>query len=330
VTPPTDTNTAGEPHCVTATVRDAFGNPVPDVTVRFSVSGANSASGSSSTDANGEAGFCYTGTNAGGDAISAFADTDNDGTQDAEEPSGTATKIYVAAAPATVIMDPVADTNPVDSQHCVTATVRDAFGNPTAGIVVRFTVMGSVNTSGSDTTDENGQATFCYMGPPLPGDDVITAYADTDNDNTQDLGEPSGAATKAWMLPVTTPLCEITITNGGRITAANGDKATFGGNARSDADSNTQGEEQYQDHGPAQPLNVHSINVLAIVCDGGQEASIYGEATIDGAGSFFYRIKVKDLGEPGVGRDTYWILLQTGYTSGEQVLQAGNVQIRKE
>jgi hypothetical protein len=213
----------------------------------------------------------------------------------------------------------------------VTATVSDASGNPVEGVIVRFTVTGSVTASGECTTDANGQCSFTYDGPPLPGDDVITAYADTDNDNTQDVGEPTGAATKAWVLPVTTPLCEITITNGGRITAANGDKATFGGNARSDADSSTQGEEQYQDHGPAQPLNVHSINVLAIVCDGlGEEASIYGQATIDGAGSFFYRIKVKDLAESGIGQDTYWILLQTGYTSGEQTLEGGNVQISKQ
>jgi hypothetical protein len=231
--------------------------------------------------------------------------------------------------PTTLTLDPPTAINDVETQHCVTATVEDASGNPVPDLTVRFTVTGSVNTSESATTDANGQATFCYQGPLLPGMDVITAFADTDNDNTQDPGEPMGAATKTWMLPVTTPLCEITITNGGLITALNGDKASFGGNAKSDAAGNTQGQEEYQDHGPAQPLNVHSINVLAIVCDGlGQEASIYGQATIGGAGSFFYRIKVKDLGEAGVAQDTYWILLQSGYNSGEQLLEGGNVQIK--
>ena len=43
----------------------------------------------------------------------------------------------------------------------------------------------------------------------------------------------------------------------------------------------------------------------------------------------FYRINVKDVGEPGVGRDTYWILLQNGYNSGQQTLEGGNVQIRR-
>jgi len=128
---------------------------------------------------------------------------------------------------------------------------------------------------------------------------------------------------------VTTPLCEIFIADGGRITALNGDKATFGGNARSSATGQTSGQQTYQDQGPAQPLTVKALSVLAIVCEGSTQASIYGQATINGSGSFFYRINVKDVGEPGVGTDTYWILLQNGYTSGQQTLEGGNVQIRR-
>ena len=125
----------------------------------------------------------------------------------------------------------------------------------------------------------------------------------------------------------TTPLCEITITNGGWIIAANGDRG-FGGNAKSNESGQTQGQEQYQDHGPIQPLNVHSINVLAIVCEGTLQASIFfGQATVNGSGTFTYRINVRDLGEPGAGYDTYWLLLQTGYNSGQQVLRGGNVHI---
>jgi hypothetical protein len=236
-----------------------------------------------------------------------------------------------AGPPATLTLTPVADTNAVDTQHCVTATVRDAMGRPVPDVTVRFMVTGSVSTSDSDVTDANGEATFCYMGPALPGADLIHAFADTNGDDAQDLGEPFGDAAKLWVLPVTTPLCEITITNGGWITALNGDRGSFGGNAKSSETGDTQGQEEYQDHGPAQPLNVHSINVLAIVCDGpGEEASIYGRATIDGADSLFYRIKVRDLAESGRGQDTYWILLETGYTSGDRTLEGGNVQIRKQ
>ena len=235
-------------------------------------------------------------------------------------------KLADIGAPATLVLSPAAATNPVGTSHTVTATVTDAGGNPVRDIVVRFTVTGSVSTSGSCTTGANGQCSFTYPGPALPGPDVITAYADTDGDSTQDVGEPTGGATKIWALPVTTPLCEIKISNGGRITALNGDKASFGGNARSSATGQTSGQQTYQDQGPAEPLTVNALSVLAIVCEGTTQASIYGQATINGSGSFFYRI---DVGEPGVGRDTYWILLQNGYNSGQHTLDGGNVQIRR-
>ena len=224
--------------------------------------------------------------------------------------------------PATLVLTPATDTNTVDDQHCVTATVRDAFGNPTPGITVRFRVTGSVNTTGSVVTNAAGQAQFCYTGPGLPGADVITAYADTNGDNVRQPTEPQGTAAKTWVIPASTEGCKVTY--GGRITAANGDKATFGGNAKADG---LKGQEEYQDHGPAADLNVHSIDVLAVTCSrDGTQASIFGTATVNGGGSFDYRIDLKDLGEPG-SSDTYRIRLSNGYDSGVQVLEGGNVQI---
>jgi CSLREA domain-containing protein len=99
LSPPTATNDTGDEHCVTATARDGSGATMAGVTVRFSVSGANSASGSDVTDANGVAGFCYTGTNAGLDTIAAYADTDNDSVQGNGEPADEAFKTYVAPPP---------------------------------------------------------------------------------------------------------------------------------------------------------------------------------------------------------------------------------------
>ncbi len=46
---------------MTATVEDESGNPVPDVTVAFDVTGSNSESGSEITNDDGEVEFCYTG-----------------------------------------------------------------------------------------------------------------------------------------------------------------------------------------------------------------------------------------------------------------------------
>jgi CSLREA domain-containing protein len=99
LSPPTATNDTGEEHCVTATARDGSGIAIVGVTVRFSVSGVNSASGSDTTDANGVAEFCYTGTNAGLDTIEAYVDTNGDSVQDDGEPADTAFKTYVAVVP---------------------------------------------------------------------------------------------------------------------------------------------------------------------------------------------------------------------------------------
>jgi hypothetical protein len=233
-----------------------------------------------------------------------------------------------AGAPATLTLAPKTASNPVDAQHCVTATVQDIFGAPTPGITVRFTVTGSVNTTGAQTTNASGQATFCYTGPPLPGADAISAYADTDNDNVQDAGEPSDTAAKTWVLPSGTALCVVKVTNGGWIITDAGDRANFGGNAKESSSLVASGNENYQDHGPAEPMHVKSIIIQAITCNPAQtQASIFGQATINGTGNHNFRIDVQDNGEPGKGADHYRMRLDTGYDSGDHILSGGNVQI---
>lgn len=224
------------------------------------------------------------------------------------------------APPATVMLSPVAATNPVGSSHTVTATVTDASGQPVPGVTVHFTVTGAVNTSGSCLTDANGQCSFTYQGPVLPGQDVITGCAGPNG------AAPCGTATKTWVLPVSTPGCEVNITNGGWIVAPDGGNGSFGGNAKIAADGTLSGEEQYTDHG-ATNIDVHSLYVLAIVCNNNFEfADIYGQATINGAGAHYFRIEVTDP-DTVSGPDTYGITLDTGYTTGDQPLRGGNVEI---
>ena len=332
VTPVTDTNKAGEQHCVTATVRDASGTAVGSgVKVFFTVTGANSATGTKTTNASGQAEFCYTGTKVGIDTIRAVADANASGSEDVgDTPPGTATKVYGPAGPATVVVSPPTATNTVGEEHCVTATAADAFGNATPGVTVYFTVTGTTTgrntSSGSATTDANGQARFCYTAQ-FPGADTIKAVADADGDGSGEATEPTGTATKTYVLPVSTPLCQVTISNGGWIIAANGDRSSFGGNAKVAKDGQVQGEQLYQDHGPAQTLTVKSTRVLAVTCSG-TEATIYGTATIDGAGQFFFRIQVSDVSQNGKG-DRYGILLSNGYYSGDQPLRGGNITIKR-
>lgn len=220
-----------------------------------------------------------------------------------------------AGPPADITLTPPTADNLVDSQHCVTATVRDEFGNPVPGATVNFSTAGSTSANGSAVTDADGQASFCYTGPALPGSDVITATA-------QGGSDPTATAAKNWVIPPSTPGCKVN--TGGRITAANGDKATFGGNVKADG---AKGEIEYRDHGPATDISVHSIEVLAVVCSpDGTSARIFGTATVNGSGPFDFRVDVRDLGEPG-RTDTYRIRLSNGYDSGERVLDQGNIQI---
>jgi hypothetical protein len=239
-----------------------------------------------------------------------------------------ALRFSTCTAAATLTLSPKTATNPVDSQHCVTATVKDAGGNLLSGVTVRFSVTGSVNTSGSGTTNASGQATFCYTGPALPGSDVISAYADNNTNNTQDPGEPSDTAAKIWTPPGGTP-CTVKVTNGGWIVTGHGDRASFGGVAKETTAGLDSGNEKYQDHGPADPMNVKATSIVDVTCGSTTMASIFGTATIDGAGNHIFRIDVKDLGEPGKGVDHYRMRLDTGYDSGDRILKGGNVQIHK-
>jgi hypothetical protein len=212
-------------------------------------------------------------------------------------------------------LTPLTATNPIGGSHTVTAHVFDVLG-PYVGDTVLFSVTGgpaAVPSSGSGVSNGAGETTFTFSNtPPALGTNTITA---TDGDLT-------ATATKTWAFPTSTPGCKVTY--GGRVTAANGDAASFGGNAFGTGPS---GQEEYQDHGAAVNINVHSITVDAVTCSPDRtSASIFGTATIDGAGSYTFRIDVQDNGEPGTS-DHYRIRLSNGYDSGDQLLSSGNIQI---
>jgi hypothetical protein len=115
--------------------------------------------------------------------------------------------------------------------------------------------------------------------------------------------------------------CKITF--GGWITTLAGDKATFGGNVHE-----TRGQLEYQDHGPAVDINVHSIRIDSVFCvsDAFAAATVTGFATIDGDGVHEFTLDLVDAGEPGRS-DLFRIRMSNGYDSGEQPLLGGNVQV---
>jgi hypothetical protein len=126
---------------------------------------------------------------------------------------------------------------------------------------------------------------------------------------------------------VSTPGCEIKISDGGYITAQNGDRGSFGGNAKVSASGTASGEQTYHDHGPVQPLDFKALTVQAVICNNDGTAEIYGSGTVNGLSSE-YRIQLDDNGEPGTS-DRYGITITTaGYTSGYKTLEGGNIQIK--
>jgi Bacterial Ig-like domain (group 1) len=221
-------------------------------------------------------------------------------------------------------LSPAADTNPVGTTHTVTATVQDAAGQPVPNALVRFSVSGSVTTSGQCTSGTNGKCSFSYQGPQLPGADLISAFVDTDGDGVQDqclvaLGcsnEPGATATKAWVLPTSTAG---QANGGGQIQSAAGDKISFGFYAKSAG--GLQGSCNVVEHGGRM---IKCLNVTALVLSGNQ-ATIYGNATDDGAATT-YVIHAVDNADPGKGADTFSIQTAGGY-SASGTLTAGNVQV---
>jgi hypothetical protein len=128
---------------------------------------------------------------------------------------------------------------------------------------------------------------------------------------------------------VSTPNCELKISDGGWIVAVHGDVGTFGGNAKVSSEGISSGQQEYHDHGPLQPITVNTIDVQAVACsDDRTRASIFGNATVNGVGPYEYEIDLEDAREPGTD-DKYRIFIPgVAYESGLQTLKGGNIQIR--
>jgi len=219
--------------------------------------------------------------------------------------------------PATLALSPAAHANPVGTTHAVTATVTDASRQPVANVTVRFSVTGSITASGSCPTDTAGQCSFPYRGPTFPGADLISAYADTNDNGVQDTGEPAGTATQAWVLPSSS---RGHATGGGHITDVAGNNIAFGFTVKSDR--RLKGRCTVVDHAAGRMIKC--LDVLALV-QSGNMATFWGNATDNGMATS-YMIQVFDNGEPGRGVDTFAILTASSY-SRFGTLTAGNVQV---
>ncbi|HEU5422279.1 MAG TPA: Ig-like domain-containing protein, partial [Nitrolancea sp.] len=181
---PTNVSAAvGTAQTITATVVDLDGDPIPGVVVSFSVSGVNAASGSVTTDSDGEASFSYTGAHVGTDTVSA--------TTPGVQVAATATIVWSVAE--SVSISPETVTVATGVVQSFTATVVDVDGDPVPGEVVMFTVTGANPTSGTATTNSDGQASFSYNGT-ASGTDTVTAFVDLNNNGSAGSNEPAAKA----------------------------------------------------------------------------------------------------------------------------------------
>jgi hypothetical protein len=169
----------------TATVLDAANLPRPGVTVRFKVTGANSTSSSAVSDAQGQAKLTYTGTNAGTDQITAFADINNNGVQEVTEPFATASETFTLKEADRILVPNLigltrtgaetalnqvglalgkVTTETFESIRAITLFVRAQ--SPAAGALVN--PGSAVNITVSSTIDEGPVESFFHISKPGP------------------------------------------------------------------------------------------------------------------------------------------------------------------
>ena len=155
--PSAATNVVNVQHCLTAIARLESGEPAGNRSVLFAVAGANpSPQRNAPRTRAAPRSSATTDTNAGQDTITAFVDNDKNGQRDAGDPQATATKLWLAQPPESLVLTPPDATNPTNTTHTVLATVTD-HGSPIANVKVVFDIRGtSQGTHEDDRRERTG------------------------------------------------------------------------------------------------------------------------------------------------------------------------------
>jgi hypothetical protein len=212
---------------------------------------------------------------------------------------------------------------PGDATVC-TATVTDTAkgGQSTPTGTVSFSSSGADSFGGNPCTlSGSGASASCvvvFSSLPLGGRVITASYG---GDSTHESS--TGMTLVAVEVPASSDGC--VVFGHGRITAADRDRASFRGVAVA---SPSRGAEFYRDNGPANVFRLVSTSVDAVTCSAdATQASVFGRAKLNGAGSVEYRIDVH-LAAWEWGKDTYRIRLSNGYDSGAQPIRHGDLDIR--
>jgi hypothetical protein len=140
-------------------------------------------------------------------------------------------------------------------------------------------------------------------------------------EGTASFGEFDETFVSEELVPITsTPGAT---TGGGQVLHMNMIGTTFGFTFQSDG-VNLKGECLVQDHAPANNT-VNCLDVL-LYFQTGNEATIYGNATVNGDDAGIYRLHVVDNGESGIGQDFFEFETESGYVRSG-FLTEGDIQV---
>ena len=148
LSPKSGASPVGAAQTVTATAKDTASNPVGGVSITFSVTGANTAHGTVTTESSENATFSYTGTHQGVDTIAAFADNNGNGQKDSGEPSDTATRVWYGLLSMGSFV--IGDQNAVASQPVTFWSAQWSRANQLSGGVAPASFKGFASTTSAN------------------------------------------------------------------------------------------------------------------------------------------------------------------------------------
>jgi len=225
--PENEVNQTNDPHTVTCTTTDQFGQPVNssntagnDDTAFDQTGGSpNNVQEDNTTNNNGQSTIVFTDDQPGTVTTTGCIDQNNNGTCDAGEPSDQTTKTFQSGTASGLDAQPETDTNTVGEQHTVTCQVFNQFGNQnnTEGTNNQTCNFEFFQGSPSDqdgntpqtpdracTTNNAGTCQITYTANTA-GTDLICVYLGTDENlqgtnqggtcDGEGLNDPSGENT---------------------------------------------------------------------------------------------------------------------------------------